>query len=234
MKAAAARVLILSISLVGCGSESNQFNPPPSQPNISISPVSATAGSSDLVLTVTGSNFGDDAHKKSIVVWFANNHETTLATTFESTTQLRAVVPAALLATPITAKVFVKTGDPIGSIPFSKSDSITFMVVSVPPKSVSVSAISPMSVVAGSPDLTLTIMGSNFATGNASGFHSAVLWNNTSLATTVISDTQLTAVVPAALLANPVKATIQVQIFFFADSFPTAVSNSVTFTVTAP
>src|SRR4029077_18409103 len=101
--------------------------------------------------------------------------------------------------------------------------------------SVSISAISPTSAVAGSPDLTLTVTGSNFATGNAGGFHSSVVWSdNTFLATTVVSDTQLTAVVPATLLINPGKVKISVQIFFFADSFPTAVSNSVVFTVNAP
>jgi IPT/TIG domain len=229
-------VLILLINLVGCGSDSNPRNRPPSEPNISISPVSATAGSSDVVLTVTGSKFVSDTHNKSVVVWSANGIDTFLATTLDSNTQLTAVIPAALLVNPVNAKVLVETGDPIGSLPLSRSDSITFQVTAVQPGSVSISAISPVSTVAGSPDLTLTITGSNFATGNASSFHSAVVWsvNDTYLNATVVSDTQIIAVVPAALLINPIKAKISVEIWFFADSFPSGVSNSVDFTVKTP
>lgn len=231
-------MLILLINLVGCGSDSNPRNRPPSEPNISISPVSAMAGSSDVVLTVTGSNFINDTHNRSVVVWSANGTDTFLATTFDSSTQLTAVIPAALLVNPIDAKVVVEAGDPLGSLPLSKSDSITFHVTAVPAGSVSISAISPMSAVAGSPDLTLTITGSNLARDTASGYRSSVVWsvnqNETFLGAGVVSDTQLTAVVPAALLVNPVRAQISVQIWHRADSFPTAVSNSIDFRVNAP
>ena len=94
----------------------------------SISPMMALAGSPDLMLTVTGSNFVDDTHNKSEVVWLVNGGYTALTTTFVSSSQLTAVIPAALLASPATAKVSVETGDPEGSGPFSKSNSVSFSV----------------------------------------------------------------------------------------------------------
>jgi len=57
-----------------------------------------------------------------------NGTNTSLATTFVSSTQLTAVIPAALLSNPATAQVFVQTGDPMGDIPLSKSNSANFSV----------------------------------------------------------------------------------------------------------
>ena len=71
-----------------------------------------------------------------------------------------------------------------------------------PPPNIS---ISPTSAVAGSPDLTLTVVGSNFL-GETHNFSKAV-WSangsNTLLATSFVSSTKLMAVIPAALLRNP-------------------------------
>lgn len=57
------------------------------------------------------------------------------------------------------------------------------------------SAISPTNLAAGSADTTLTLSGDGFAA------QSVVQANGTALATTVVSDTQLTAVVPSTMLA---------------------------------
>ena len=58
-----------------------------------------------------------------------------------------------------------------------------------------------MSTVAGSPDLTLTVMGSNFPDGHHN--KSFVVWfvndSGIYLSTTFIDSTQLTAVIPAKL-----------------------------------
>ena len=56
--------------------------------------------------------------------------ENALAATFISSTQLIAVIPAALLANPVTAQVFVETGDPMGDIPLLQTSSISFEVTS--------------------------------------------------------------------------------------------------------
>ncbi len=234
-KAATICLLTLIITISGCGSYSSPASPIP-KPGFSISPVAAVAGSSDLVLTVTGSNFFDDAHNQSIVVWSANGTDQFLATSFVSRSQLTAVIPAALLAQPVTAKVLVEKGDPMGSNPFSKSASAEFSVTAGPPPSHSVIAISPSSVVAGSPDLTLTVTGSSFV--NLNHNKSMVAWsvngNVQILSTTFDSATQLTAVIPASLLTSPVTAQILVETGDPMGSVPFGMSNSINFTVTSP
>jgi uncharacterized coiled-coil protein SlyX len=84
-----------------------------------------------------------------------------------------------------------------------------------------ISSISPPGAVVGSGNLTLSVFGSNFGQG------SVVQWNQTRLTTTVISNTQLQAAVPAANLA----ATAQVSVAVANPDTPPAVSNVVTFNV---
>jgi hypothetical protein len=232
--AASLGLLILLLGFGGCGSEST--GSPPPAPGISISPVMALAGSPDLVLNVTGSNFVDDTHNRSVVVWSANGSDTFLVTTFVSITQLTAVIHAALLASPVTARVLVETGDPMGSLPLSKSNSITFSVTATPPGSISISSISPMSAIAGSPDLVLTVTGSNFV--HTTHNKSVVAWSangsDTHLSTTFDSSTQLTAIIPAALLASPITAKVLVETGDPMSSLPPSKSNSINFTVTSP
>jgi trimeric autotransporter adhesin len=64
--------------------------------------------------------------------------------------------------------------------------------------------LSPIAVPAGSPDTTITL--------NGTGFYqdSVVSWNKTPLATTYVSSSQVTTVIPAALLTGPVQASISV------------------------
>jgi len=59
-------------------------------------------------------------------------------------------------------------------------------------------AIAPATVPAGGGDLTVSIEGAGFASGVSTAY-----WNGTPLATTYVSPTQLTVVVPAALTATP-------------------------------
>ena len=232
--------LILMVGLDGCGSPgSRSTGPPPSgpPPSISISPAIAGAGSPDLTLTVTALgavSFFGSPHKKSDVVWSVNGSDTLLATTFVSSTELTAVIPADLLASPVIANVAVETGDPMGSAPPSKSASATFTVTTASSGQLLINSISPTSAAVGSSNVTLTISGSGF-TANCGGCRTSVVWNNqTSLTITSASDTELIVVIPAALLTIPVTAEISIQIWFHADSFPRAVSNSVAFNVTGP
>ena len=137
--------LILALGLTGCGGGSSAQvqpppPPPPGTPSISsISPTSALAGSSDLLLTVTGNGFVGTIHNKRWPIWSANGTDTILATTFVSNTQLTAVVPAALLSSALTAQVSIQYGDPMGDGPFSKSNSLNFKVTQPVPNTVSVS-----------------------------------------------------------------------------------------------
>jgi hypothetical protein len=94
---------------------------------ISVTPIRATAGGPAITLTVNGSNFG----AASVVRWNAVN----LATTFVSTNQLQAAVPASLVATPGTAQITVF--DPSGG---STPGALTFTIGG--PPALTVSAVS--------------------------------------------------------------------------------------------
>ena len=65
-----------------------------------------------------------------------------------------------------------------------------------PPPAPTLSSIVPSSVVAGAPSLTIQANGTNFSND------SIVRWNVSSLQTTFVSSTQLTAIVPSSDLAN--------------------------------
>jgi hypothetical protein len=82
---------------------------PPAPSVASISPSSATAGSSQLLLTVNGNDF----RRYSLVVWNGSYQ----VTSFVSSHQLLAVIPAADIAQPGTALVFV-FNPPEGSTTF--------------------------------------------------------------------------------------------------------------------
>jgi GH25 family lysozyme M1 (1,4-beta-N-acetylmuramidase) len=88
-----------------------------------------------------------------------------------------------------------------------------------------VAAVTPDATPAGAGDVQLTIQGANFAPNVSSA-----LWNGSPLSTTVVSATQLSAVVPAALTAAPGPATVTVQ-----NQPPGGGSSApVVFTVTVP
>ena len=226
-------VIALVMAVCGCGGGSSAHvqQPPPTVPTINlITPGSVGAGRADLKLTLTGSNFLGAPHNLSQAAWSANGSVTFLTTTFVSSTQLTAVVPAALLANPVTAQVFLETGDPIGNGGLLKSNSVNFSVSS---PSFSITSISPTSAAAGSPDLSLTVMGSGF--DGAGIIRSRVLWSvNASqmpLSTTFVSGSELTAIVPAALLHSAGTASISVQNWDHIEGVSDGVTNSITFTV---
>ncbi len=93
--------------------------------------------------------------------------------------------------------------------------------------------VSPSSATMGSSGFTITANGSGFTTG------AFILWNTTPLNTTLVSSIQLTAPVPASLLATPGTVQIAVQIPGSAQSptqniyatTTTEISNVVLFTV---
>jgi hypothetical protein len=231
-------LVILTISGCGGSSPAQQSSQPPPPPpaSISISPTSAAAGSASFTLTITGSNFTftDAAHKLNKVIWSASGTRTSLQGTFVNNSKLTAIIPAALLTTPGTVQVHVEIWDEDG--PESTSASVVFSVNAPVPGTPSISSIAPTSVTVGSPDLTLTITGSNFV-HDLRAYHSGVNWTangrDTFLASTFVSGTQLTAVIPAALMSSVVTAKVTVATWFLADETPTSVSNSVDFSVNA-
>ena len=81
--------------------------------------------------------------------------------------------------------------------------------------------LSPSSVTAGASAFTLTVNGTNFTSA------ATVLWNGTALATAYVSATQLTAAVPASLVAAA--STLNVSVMT-----ASGVSSAATFTINAP
>jgi hypothetical protein len=218
----------------------------PSSANISISPASAVVGSPDLTLTILGlNNFTFfNGHWHSTVLWSQGGVDTPLLTTFINGSQLTAIMPAALLASAGTGDVRVETWDNIENTLVARSSSVPFQVTSSPPSTPapSISSISPSTVSAGSPDVTITIDGSNF--GHYGHFvWSTAFWttdanlhdHGTMLQTTIVSSSQVTAVIPAALLQSPTTVQILVMngdVMGMSDGyFGYPRSNSVTFTV---
>ena len=146
-----------------------------------LSPTTATAGGAGFTLTLTGTNFVAG----TIVEW----NGVALATTVVSGTQLTAVVPAIDIAAGGTAALTVLNPAPGGGA----SAAITFTINDPLP---TLGLLSPTTANAGSAAFTLTLTGTNFLAGTV------VEWNGVALTTTIVSATQVTALVPAGDLAT--------------------------------
>src|SRR5205823_997537 len=125
----------------------------------SISPTSAAAGGPQFTLTVNGTNFVS----ASVVYW----NGTALATTFGSSTQVTATVPAALIATAGAASITVVNPAPGGGT--SNAQTFTISAAST------ISSLNPACATAGGPQFTLTVTGTNYVSG------STVNWNGSPL-----------------------------------------------------
>ncbi len=174
-----------------------------------ISPATTVAGSGGFTLTITGTNFVNS----SVVRWNGSDRPTT----FVSSTQLTAAIPASDVATAGTANVTVFNPAPGGG----ESGAATFTITNPAP---TISSISPATAVAGSGGFTLTITGTNFVNS------SVVRWNGSDRPTTFVSSTQLTAAIPASDVATA--GTANVTVFNPAPGGGT--SNTATFTITNP
>jgi hypothetical protein len=164
----AALSLAMTISLVGCpgmGSlTANQASlpPQPPQPAIdAISPGTVVAGSSSpLQIVVFGENFTSDAR----VLWFhsvgTDNDQVT--TTFVSSTELIATIPADYLTVPSMAPVTVSEGPPVNTETFP----VNFFTMSSNPRSDPalvpvITQILPASEVAGLLPTYVQVYGTN-------------------------------------------------------------------------
>jgi hypothetical protein len=104
----------------------------------SISPATVKAGSGDIVVTITGTGFKNEGLLVTAVGWttnFSDSHccNTWLNTTVLSATQLTAVIPAALLQSPATARIFLETGDSQGisdGVSYPRSNPLSLTVTS--------------------------------------------------------------------------------------------------------
>jgi hypothetical protein len=161
------------------------------------------------MLTMNGTAFTPDA----TVIWGT----TSLGTVYISPTQLSVAVPASLIEFPGTSSVTV-------SMAAGTSASAT---ITINPASPVITSITPSSVIAGSAGFMLTMSGTAF-TPNATA-----AWGSTALTTTYISQTQLTAVVPANLIAGAGTASVSVTTSAgTSPSIPVTINSAIKITTT--
>jgi hypothetical protein len=190
----------------------------------SLSQASAPVGSSDVALTVTGTNI----LPCTVVQWVSPGNVTSnLATTFVSATQLTATIPAADFLAAGNAEVQVFTLTPGGGT----STQIQFSILAPSISGLSSSTTSSNTTPSCSPSAaTLTVTGMNFVNGSvvdwmipATGSSPAI---TTALATTFVSSTQLTATIPVSDTASAGSVNIEVSTLG-------ASSGSLNFTISA-
>ena len=177
-----------SITVTSAGSTSNSMslNITAGPAISSLAPNNVTAGGAAFTLTVNGTGFASGA----AVLW----NGSPLATSFVSATQLTAPVSAASIGTAGTAAVSVSSGGVM-------SGAASLTIAGRP----AISSLNPSTATTGGTTFTLTVTGSGFASG------AAVWWNGTALTTTFGSATQLTATVPANMIATAGSASITVN-----------------------
>ncbi|MBZ5642940.1 MAG: VCBS repeat-containing protein [Acidobacteriia bacterium] len=155
----------------------------------SVAPAFVIQNSGALTLTIAGTNFVFGS-----TIMFNGQAE---PTTFVSSTQLSAQIPATAAASAGAQSVVVNNPSPGGGI----STVEEFFVYYASPV---IASLSTTSVVAGSPGFPLTINGSNFVQGATLDFNGVVQ------PFTFVSSTQLTTTVAASSIATP--ATIAITL----------------------
>ena len=177
----------------------------------SLGPPSCYNGSAAIVLTANGTGFVTGSQ----IIW----QGTAMPTTFQSSTSLTASIAASNLTTESVADVFILNPDS------TVSNTLPFTILLSPATTSVLTSISPTKMPVGSAGFIMTLNGSDFAPGAVAYF------GNDALATTVVSQTQLTAQVPASDLAalaevqvtarntgakpsNPIPFLVGITIFF--------------------
>src|SRR5262249_33639529 len=128
----------------------------------SISPASVAPGGPSFTLTANGTGF-----TPAFTVTFNGSP---LSTTFISSTQLIAQVPANLIANAGTASIDVAATSTTSPPP---------LPLDINSPKLTITSVTPGSVPAGGPSFTMLVDGTGFATG------AVVYWNNTPLQTTI-------------------------------------------------
>ncbi|MDJ0909434.1 MAG: hypothetical protein QNI99_09575 [Woeseiaceae bacterium] len=160
----------------------------------SIDPTNVLEGSGSFVLTAFGTDFTAD----STVRWDGLDR----TTTFISSNEIRANIPASDVATPGTANITVSTPAPGGGLSASRSLTVDPLVVANPaPDLISVS---PVSAQVGDTSATLTAIGEDFTAD------SSIAWNGQLLNTTFVSSQTLEATIDSSRLDTATVGTITV------------------------
>ena len=175
-----------------------------------ISPATKTAGDAPFTVTVNGTNF-----LPSSAVSINGSARTT---TFISSTQLAAAIPASDLTAAGAYNITVFNPIPGGGTSNAQAFTVEVRAANLAPTT---SSISPATKTAGDAAFTLTVNGTNFFTS------SVVRFGGSDRITTCVSETQLTAAIPASDLINP--GTFDITVFNPAPGGGT--SNAQSFTI---
>jgi YVTN family beta-propeller protein len=200
--------------LTGCGG--NQ--PQQSTPMITtISPNSSVAGGVAFTLTINGTNF--------ISASTVNFGGVAPATTFVSSTQLAAAIPAGAIASAGTAAVTVTNPAPGGGT----SNAVNFTISNGPNPVPTIGFLSPSCAPAGEQILNPFVNGQLFVDGHNFVADSVVRWNGNDRPTTFYSSSQLTVQISVSDISAAGAATVTV----FNPAPGGGSSNTSTFTITA-
>jgi hypothetical protein len=161
-------------------------------------------------LTVNGTGFVSGA----AVLWSG----VIRPTTFVSSAQLTAAIPAADIAFPGSGYIDVSVPKPGGGTTLAPP-TLIFQINS--PNSVpTLTSLNPGNIHSGGPAFTLTVNGTHFVSG------ATVRWNGAARATTFVSSTQITAAITAADIASAGWASVQAM-----NPWISATSNSLFFQI---
>jgi hypothetical protein len=155
---------------------------------ISLLPSSASAGDPGFSLSVVGNDFVDGA----VVRWSGSNRPTT----FVSSSEVDATIPASDLAAGKTVQVTVRNPDT------GVSNALPFTINNPAP---TLSSIDPTKVSGGGAGFTLTVTGTSFVP------NSIVLWNGSPRTTTYVNATELQGAITAADAATPGEVQVTVS-----------------------
>lgn len=172
------------------------------------------AGTPGLTITVNGARFGSS----DIVNWTFGGVTTQLPTTFVSAGQVIASVSLALQQPGIASITVIHAGGQV-------SNAIRFFIFAPDP---TLTAINPNPVSAGTPSFTLVLTGTWFDPTSTAVWQPVPAGTAIPLATTYVSRTTLTAVVPASLVATQGQSTV------FVDTPGVDPTQSFTFLITPP
>lgn len=199
---------VLALLLSCCSSTTVVSNPTPSlgcgtpnNINCALIPTGITAGSQNFTLFIAGSGFisttnGDAGNSVAYLNGSAR------PTTYNlNTGQLLMTIYASDVTTPGQAQISVVNPPPGGGQSFN---SATFYIHAPQTGDPVLTSLSPTTVAAGSGGFTLTVNGSNFASGYV------VSWNGAWKTTTFVSSTQMTASISASDIATPGCASVAV------------------------
>lgn len=161
----------------------------PSVAIASVSPATALVGDAAKTLTVTGSGF---VGASSLAF-----NGTTLASSFVDSTHLSATLPATSLTNAGTFSVVASNPAPGGGV----SSPFSFQVQNPAP---SITTLSPNTVYYGATNTTVTVTGTGFVPS------SVVKIGSSTLTTTYVTSTTLTAVVPASAFSSGTSVSLTV------------------------